>query len=81
MELFDREFDATMNILPKDGTVNYFGKILNIENADAYLKALLDKIEWKNDEAVIYGKRIATKRKVSLNILDNTFTLRKLNFV
>lgn len=65
MELFDREFDSEVNILHKDGTVNYFGKLLSIKNADFYLKTLLEKIEWKNDEAIIYGKRITTKRKVA----------------
>ena len=29
------------------------------------MEALLTHIEWKNDEAVIYGKRIITKRKVA----------------
>lgn len=28
-------------------------------------QALLERIEWRNDEAVIYGKRIITKRKVA----------------
>ena len=65
MELFDRSFDPRSNLLPKDGTVNYYGKILNRGNADLYLKTLLHKIPWKSDEAVIYGKRIVTKRKVA----------------
>ncbi|WP_424001417.1 alpha-ketoglutarate-dependent dioxygenase AlkB family protein [Maribacter sp. IgM3_T14_3] len=65
MELFDRSFDPRSNLLPKDGTVNYYGKILNWGNADLYLKTLLHKIPWKSDEAVIYGKRIVTKRKVA----------------
>lgn len=33
--------------------------------ADEYLKLLLTEIEWKNDEAVIFGKHIFTKRKVA----------------
>ena len=28
MDLFDNSPDETKNILPKDGTVNYYGKIL-----------------------------------------------------
>jgi len=30
-----------------------------------YLNTLLESIEWKNDEAIIYGKHITTKRKVA----------------
>lgn len=65
MELFDREFNPNANLLPKDGTVNYYGKIFNLEQADAYLKNLLSSIEWKNDEAIIFGKKMTTKRKVA----------------
>jgi alkylated DNA repair dioxygenase AlkB len=53
------------NLLPYDGTVNYYGKVLDKKNADHYLKVLLDDIEWRNDEAVIFGKHIITKRKVA----------------
>ncbi len=65
MKLFDIKIDATKNLLPKDGTVNYYGKLLNDKDADCYLKTLLDTIEWRNDEAIIYGKKIITKRKVA----------------
>ena len=33
--------------------------------ADLYLASLLQKTAWKNDEAVLFGKRIVTKRKVA----------------
>jgi alkylated DNA repair dioxygenase AlkB len=65
MELFDNITDSTKNLLPKDGTVNYFGKIFSFTDADDYLNSLLNNIEWKNDEAVIFGKLITTKRKVA----------------
>ena len=65
MNLFNTLPDKNKNHLPKDGTVNYYGKVLNQKEADYYLKTLLDSIEWRNDEAVIYGKRIITKRKVA----------------
>ncbi|MEO9479594.1 MAG: alpha-ketoglutarate-dependent dioxygenase AlkB [Maribacter dokdonensis] len=65
MKLFDIEFDHKKNLLPRDGTVHYFGKILNEEDAIHYLNVLLNKIEWKNDEAIIFGKKIITKRKVA----------------
>lgn len=65
MKLFDLDFDSNINLLPKEGTVNYFGKILGQKDADQYYQALLHNISWKNDEAVMFGKKIITKRKVA----------------
>ncbi len=65
MDLFNNEIDNTQNLLPCDGTVNYYGQIFNSQEAGNYLEILLSTIEWKNDEAVIFGKRIITKRKVA----------------
>lgn len=62
MDLFSNE---NTNLLPKDGTVHYYGKLLNRSTADQYLQVLLNNIEWKNDEAILFGKRIITKRKVA----------------
>lgn len=56
MELFEREVDSTANLLPKDGTVNYYGKIFSPKEADYYYQLLLSEIEWRNDEAIIFGK-------------------------
>jgi len=65
MELFNEIADPGKNWLPHDGIVNYYGKILPKENADFYLDALLKTIEWRSDEAIIFGKKIFTKRKVA----------------
>jgi len=65
MDLFSSDLPNENNLLPKDGTVNYYGALMTIAEADRYLNALLETIEWKNDEAVIFGKRIITKRKVA----------------
>lgn len=65
MKLFDIKVDPTKNLLPQGGTVNYYGKILNDLEAASYLDLLLNHIEWKNDEAIIFGKKIITKRKVA----------------
>lgn len=64
MPLFP-DFDTAQNLLPHGGTVNYYGKVFSSEEADFYLKYLLNQIPWKNDEAVIFGKLILTKRKVA----------------
>ena len=53
------------NILPVDGEANYYGQIMSVQKAREYLQYLLSEIAWKNDEAIIYGKRIITKRKVA----------------
>lgn len=65
MDLFSELIDQSENILHKDGVANYYQEVLSLKLADRYLSSLLNKIEWKNDEAVIFGKRIITKRKVA----------------
>lgn len=63
MNLFDN--DISENLLSTDGIVNYYGKILEQEQAQYYLDRLLNSIDWKNDEAIIFGRHIVTKRKVA----------------
>lgn len=65
MDLFDNLPIEAKNLLPKDGTVNYYGKLLNKKEADNYFEKLLANIQWKNDEAIIFGNKITTKRKVA----------------
>ncbi|TDW49662.1 alkylated DNA repair dioxygenase AlkB [Flavobacterium sp. 270] len=65
MDLFNPEINESTNLLPKDGKVNYYGKVFSREDADFYRENLLTTIDWKNDEAVIFGKLILTKRKVA----------------
>jgi alkylated DNA repair dioxygenase AlkB len=65
MDLFSNEIDYSKNLLPKDGVVNYYGKILTNDEANYYFDCLMNTIEWKNDQAIIYGKLITTKRKVA----------------
>ncbi len=65
MDLFRGEISEANNLLPYGGTVNYYGTVMPLGEASRYLEALLNTIEWKNDEAVIFGKRIITKRKVA----------------
>ena len=63
MNLFD--YDPSLNLLTGDGEVNYYGSILSHKECEYYLNKLLNTIEWKEDELVIYGKHITTKRKVA----------------
>lgn len=53
------------NILPFDGEVIYYGKVFTTEQADVYLKILTDTIAWKQDEVMMFGKHIITKRKAA----------------
>src|SRR5690606_15171111 len=62
---FDQNLNPEKNLLPLDGTVNYYGRVLEPELADEFYNSLLHNIDWKNDEAVIFGKKIITKRKVA----------------
>ena len=63
MSLFEE--DRVSNLLPKDGMVNYYGKVLASKEADQYFNSLMQNILWENDEVIIFGKHIVTKRKVA----------------
>lgn len=63
--LFDEPFDKNNNLLPYDGTVNYYGKIFSEEETSDFFDALWNNIAWDHDKALIFGKEIITKRKVA----------------
>lgn len=65
MDLFEQIDKSPHNLLPHDGIVHYHGVIMSQKNADRFYNSLLQGIAWKNDEAVIFGKKIMTKRKVA----------------
>lgn len=65
MDLFEQDIDINKNLLPYEGTVNYFGKLFSQQQANHYFEVLLNTLQWKNDEAFIMGKHIITKRKVA----------------
>jgi len=64
MDLFTQNNDKTLNILPFDGTVNYYGQIFNHQSPNYYQK-LIEGIQWQPDEIIMFGKLIVTKRKVA----------------
>jgi alkylated DNA repair dioxygenase AlkB len=64
-DLFSGAMDETINHLPYDGVVNYYGRVFDRAGADHFYTLLLGSIEWRNDEAIILGKHIITKRKVA----------------
>ncbi len=63
MDLFSQE--EIVNLLPFDGVAHYYGAVLQREEADRYFEKMMDNIQWKNDEAKMFGKHIITKRKVA----------------
>ncbi|MFT3705816.1 MAG: alpha-ketoglutarate-dependent dioxygenase AlkB [Agriterribacter sp.] len=63
MDLFNTK--TIENILPCDGVTIYYGKVFNQQEADHYFDMLWKSIEWKNDETIIFGKHIITKRKTA----------------
>jgi alkylated DNA repair dioxygenase AlkB len=65
MELFEHQPDPNDNLLPHDGTVNYYGKILSAQEATELFENLLQNAAWKNDEVMMFGKRIVTSRKIA----------------
>ena len=65
MDLFEQLENQPTNLLPQDGVVNYYGRVISNGEADYYLESLLRDISWAHDEAIIFGKRIVTRRKVA----------------
>ena len=65
MNLFDDLPNFPISILPIDGITEYYGKVFSNEECEKYYQYLFSQIPWENDEAVIFGKLIYTKRKVA----------------
>ena len=65
MDLFDKQMSEPRNLLPQDGDVRYYGPVMSLHDATYYFDRLLKTIAWKHDKAIIFGKKIITKRKVS----------------
>ena len=57
--------DAMTNLLPYDGEAYYFGRTISADKGDSFFQQLLTDIAWKREEAIIYGRRIITKRMVA----------------
>ena len=64
-DLFSQLPDSSFNLLPFDGEVNYHGKLMQQAAADSFFHGLMSDIPWENDQHIIFGKRIVTKRKMA----------------
>jgi hypothetical protein len=56
------ESKASNNILFKDGTVNYYGRILSPEESNQYFDLLMQNTKWQEDDVIIFGKHVTTKK-------------------
>lgn len=65
MPLFPFPADPSQNLLPQEGEIYYYGKLLPPDEADRFYHVLMETIQWKNDEALLFGKHYITKRKVA----------------
>lgn len=65
MDLFESIAGEPRNLLPNDGTVNYYGPLFSLNESEQYMQSLLHKVEWRNDEVLVLGKRIITQRKTA----------------
>ncbi len=64
MNLFDQE-NTNHNILPYQGEAIYYGFALSQNQAENYFDILLNNVVWQNDQVIIFGKLITTKRKMA----------------
>jgi alkylated DNA repair dioxygenase AlkB len=77
MNLFEK--NTPNNLLPYDGTAVYYGKIIQQKSATEFYNLLMNNIKWRNDEAIILGKHIITKRKVAWYGLEKfSYTYSKI---
>ncbi len=80
MNLFDQNPIAPINLLPYGGEVLYYGAVFSVEKSNKYVESLLHRIKWKNDELIMFGKRIVTKREVAwYGDKEYEYTYSKIN--
>ncbi len=65
MDLFDLFETAPINLLERDGIINYYGILMSASEANACFDSLCNNIIWNHDEGFIFGKHYITKRKVA----------------
>jgi alkylated DNA repair dioxygenase AlkB len=51
--------------LPQDGHLSYYPLAFDPSAADELVRHLLEQIPWRNDEVILFGKRIQTARQTA----------------
>lgn len=54
-----------LNMLPKDGVLNDYGRVMAIDEADSYFNELRQGTAWQADSAFMKGELIRTAREVA----------------
>lgn len=57
--------NSGMSLLSRDGHALYIPCVFDENSCGAFFASLLDTIDWKEDQLVMFGKLITTKRKVA----------------
>jgi alkylated DNA repair dioxygenase AlkB len=65
MDLFAEIEQKPISIIDYDGAVDYHGLVIPFQDANDYFDCLLEKINWKSDQANMFGEQIFTKRKIA----------------
>jgi len=63
MKLFGN--DPSLNILPYDGTVNYYSSVIDLKESEEYFDLLLQTSSWQHDKLILFGKEHIMTRKVA----------------
>ncbi|MFD2257629.1 alpha-ketoglutarate-dependent dioxygenase AlkB family protein [Luteolibacter algae] len=71
MELFFP--DPTENLLPYDGEAYYHGVVFSPVEIERCMEYFLNRVPWRNDEVVMFGKHLVTARKTAWFSDDFTF--------
>ena len=69
-------------IIQQDGEAVYYGNILTQEQKESYFNELLNGIQWVNEEVIMFGKTITTKRKVAFyanDLMEYTYSNKTKN--
>jgi len=54
-----------LNLLPKDGFVEYHPEFMNTLDSTQLIKQLRVSLQWEPDQLIIFGRRITTRRQVA----------------
>jgi hypothetical protein len=54
-----------VNLLPKDGRVTYISEVFEPNSCSTLFASLRDALDWQQDQLVMFGKLITTKREVA----------------
>ncbi len=65
MAASSKEIERSKNLIPYDGELYYIENFLDTQLASHFFQKLYNNISWEQDEFLMYGKKIITKRKVA----------------